>query len=64
VDTFLQDLRFGWRLLRRSPGFTVAAVLALALGIGSTTAVFSILDRVVLRPRRIAIRTGSRRLDL
>lgn len=50
MDTFLQDVRFGWRLLKRSPGFTIAAVLALALGVGATTAVFTLLDRVVLRP--------------
>ena len=50
MDTLLQDIRFGVRLLRRSPGFTTAAVLALALGVGSTTAVFTLLDRVVLRP--------------
>src|SRR5579872_5270948 len=50
MDTLLQDIRFGWRLLRRTPGFSVAAVLALALGVGATTAIFSLLDRVVLRP--------------
>jgi len=50
MDRLLQDVRCGWRLLRRSPGFTASAVLALALGVGATTAVFTLLDRVVLRP--------------
>src|SRR5712671_1340914 len=50
MDTILQDVRFGWRLLCRSPAFTIAAVLGLALGIGATSAVFSLLDRIVLRP--------------
>jgi putative ABC transport system permease protein len=50
MDTFFQDIRFGWRQLRRTPGFTIAALVALALGVGSTTAIFTVLDRVVLRP--------------
>jgi len=50
LETLLQDIRFGWRLLRRTPGFTAAAVLTLGLGTGITTAVFSVLDQVVLRP--------------
>jgi len=43
------DLRFALRLLRRTPGFTAAAVLSLALGIGATTAIFSVLDTVVIK---------------
>ena len=61
IDTLWQDLKYAARSLRRTPGFAIAAIVTLALGIGANTAIFTLLDAVMFKPLNVPRHTISSR---
>jgi hypothetical protein len=60
IPRLLQDLRYALRQIRRAPGFALTAVLTVALGVGATTAIFTLIYQVMLRPLPVRAPEGGR----